>query len=351
MSELRLDRTDRAIVNAFQGGFPVTKAPYEPAAQALQEHGVDVDASELARRIRALDERDILSRFGALINAEALGGAATLVAMSVPEDRFDDVAAIVNDYPKVAHNYEREHDLNMWFVVSVVEQEQIDECLTSIEDETGLTCYNLPKLQEFYLRAEFPVDGPLEDTAIDLSELGPDISAADSTNFQTLRHEMLLEIQDGFPHGRHPYETIAANLDVSVDLLTQVMTEERESGTFRRIGVIPNHYALGYTENAMTVWTVPDPDIEAVGDAVGSLPFVTHCYERPRHADVWPYNFFAMVHGRSKDEANRRIERVREVIDEHSDVVDSDVLRSTRILKKEGLRISERSKARVGSSD
>ena len=123
--EPALSELDRAVINAFQGGFPVVERPFEPAAAALSERGIDVSADELLGRIRELDEAGTLSRFGALVNAEEIGGTATLVAMHAPEDRFDEVAETVNSHREVAHNYEREHPhLNMWFVVSVADEDQ-----------------------------------------------------------------------------------------------------------------------------------------------------------------------------------------------------------------------------------
>jgi len=102
-----LDRIDRAIVNAYQGGFPVVEWPFEPAAEALRARGVEVTATELLGRVQRLDNDGVLTRFGALINAAEIGGAATLVAMHAPEDRFEEIAEQVNAHREVAHNYER----------------------------------------------------------------------------------------------------------------------------------------------------------------------------------------------------------------------------------------------------
>lgn len=342
MTEHELDRVDRAIVNAFQGGFPVVERPFEPAAQALRKHDVEIDPAQLCERIRALEESGVLSRFGAIINANAIGGATTLVAMSAPEAEFDAIADTVNSYPAVAHNYERDHELNMWFVLSVVDEARLQPVLGSIERETGLDTYNLPKLTEFDLGARFPVDGPLSETDIDLSGLGPTATARDEQRLGARERDLLLEIQDGFPYTRTPYRTIADELDVSTEWTLRTSTQFLEAGIFRRIGVVPNHYALGYTENPMTVWNVPDSHVEAVGRAVGSLPFVTHCYERPRHDELWPYNLFAMAHGRSTAQADERVEQIRDAIETHCTRVDSETLNSTRILKKTGLRLAER---------
>ena len=111
-----LDRTDRAILNAFQGGFPVCERPFDPAAAALRERGVDVTAEELLDRVRRLDEEGTISRFGALVNAEAIGGTATLVAMHAPPERFDAVAEQVNAHREVAHNYEHVRPTYRFFI-------------------------------------------------------------------------------------------------------------------------------------------------------------------------------------------------------------------------------------------
>jgi len=343
-----LDRIDSAIVNAYQGGFPVVERPFEPAADALRARGMDVTATELLDRIRRLDNDGVLTRFGALINAAEIGGAATLVAMHAPEDRFEEIAEAVNDHREVAHNYEREHPyLNMWFVVSVADPEAVDSVLEAIEDETGQETYNLPKQREFRVEAKFFVDGPIPDGDLDRSDLGPEVSASDSESLTPNERDLVVEIQDGLPITETPYADVADALDVDIEWVLRTIKRFNREGKIRRIGVIPNHYALGYTENGMTVWNVPDEKLDTVGPEVAALEFVTHCYERPRHEDVWPYNFFAMTHGRSEAESDRRIQEVKSTMEKHWDVGegDWDSLFSTQILKKTGIRIDERAAA------
>lgn len=146
MSATDLDRTDRAIVNALQGGFPVTERPYAAAARRL---GLAED--ELIARIERLLEAGALSRFGPMFNVERLGGAVTLCAMAVPEERFDEVAEALNARPEVAHNYAREHALNMWFVLAAERPERIAEVIGEIEEETGFAVCDLPKLDEYFI--------------------------------------------------------------------------------------------------------------------------------------------------------------------------------------------------------
>ncbi|MDV7348189.1 Lrp/AsnC family transcriptional regulator [Halorubrum distributum] len=355
MQEVDADLTalDRAIINAFQGGFPVAERPFDAAAAALRERGVDVTGPELCERVRELDEEGILSRFGALVNAEEIGGAASLVAMHAPEDRYEEIAETVNEFTAVAHNYEREHPhLNMWFVVSVADHpdpdkdgsDRVEEVLSEIEAATGQETYNLPKLREFHVGAKFLVDGPVPEGDVDLSELGPEVAPSGRGTLTPDERDLVVEIQGGLPVTETPYADVAAAIGADVDWVIETIKRFEREGKVRRVGVIPNHYALGYTENGMTVWNVPEEVLDEVGPAVAALDFVTHCYERPRHAGVWEYNFFAMTHGRTEAESERRIAEVRELMDEHWDVGadDWDTLFSTRILKKTGIRIADR---------
>lgn len=141
-----MDELDRRIVNALQGGFPVCDRPFAVAAAAL-----GIAEAELIARLRALAERGVISRFGPLYAAEGLGGAVTLAAMAVPEARFEEVAEAVNAHPEVAHNYAREHRLNMWFVLAAEHPERIGATLGAIEAETGLPVLNLPRLAEYHI--------------------------------------------------------------------------------------------------------------------------------------------------------------------------------------------------------
>ena len=135
-----IDAVDRRIVNSLQGGFPLSTTPYADVAREL---GLTED--DLIDRLQCLLDEGILSRFGPMFHAERMGGALTLAAMSVPDDRYESVADRVNAFPEVAHNYAREHALNMWFVVATERAERIAEVLGEIEKETGLTVHDMPR--------------------------------------------------------------------------------------------------------------------------------------------------------------------------------------------------------------
>lgn len=141
-----MDDLDRRIVNRLQRGIPVCERPYAEPAREL-----GLDEATLLERIRALRESGVLTRFGPLFDAERLGGAFCLCALSAPAMDYERIAGIVNAHPEVAHNYERTHALNMWFVLATETGEGIDRAIRRIESETGLAVLALPRLDEYYI--------------------------------------------------------------------------------------------------------------------------------------------------------------------------------------------------------
>jgi siroheme decarboxylase len=142
--------------------------------------------------------------------------------------------------------------------------------------------------------------------------------------------------QAGLPLIPQPYQHIDEQLGLTAEVVMTRMTEMQEHGIIRRIGAIPNHYKLGYRYNGMTVWNVPDEIIDTLGQKVGQLDFVSHCYHRPRHLPEWSYNLFAMVHGKSQADVNKQIQQIADLLGNSNQ--GCDVLYSTKILKKTGFR-------------
>ena len=145
-----MDVTDRLIVNTLQNGFPISERPFAEAAEKL-----GLEEAELIARLERLITERMLTRFGPLYNVERFGGAHTLAAMKVPAERFDEVVAIVNVFPEVAHNYERAHAFNMWFVVAAETPGRIAEVLRDIAARTGLKVYDMPRQEAFFLDLRF----------------------------------------------------------------------------------------------------------------------------------------------------------------------------------------------------
>ena len=141
-----MDALDRKIINLLQDGFPLTEEPYLEVAKQLE-----IDESDLLNRLKILLHDKTLSRFGPMYDAAKLGGDFSLVAIKVPEDRFDEVTEIVNSYSEVAHNYHRDHEFNMWYVLATETAEKINEVNSDIEKRTGLKVFNMPKLDEYYI--------------------------------------------------------------------------------------------------------------------------------------------------------------------------------------------------------
>jgi DNA-binding Lrp family transcriptional regulator len=144
--------------------------------------------------------------------------------------------------------------------------------------------------------------------------------------------------QGGLPLCERPFEAIAETIGISEAEVIRRFGRMTEAGIVRRIGAVPNHYALGYRANGMSVWDVPDARIVDLGRRVGALDFVSHCYHRPRHLPLWPYNLFAMVHGRSRAKVEEKVSEIAAILGE--DARAHSVLYSTRILKKTGLRLA-----------
>lgn len=160
---------------------------------------------------------------------------------------------------------------------------------------------------------------------------------ADSSAIDAVDRAIIVATQQGLPLVARPYDAIAEQLNIPAVEVMERVRRMQDSGVIRRIGVVPNHYAIGYRANGMTVWDVPDEQVDQLGELVGQLEFVTHCYRRPRHPPHWHYNLFAMVHGRSRDEVAAQIAQIKSLLGDH--VRAHDVLYSTRILKKTGLRL------------
>jgi len=146
MDDEALDEINRNIINTLQYGFPISDHPYRDAAEPL-----NITEDELLTRIKALRESGILTRFGPLFHAENMGGALSLCAMKIPAGQFDKVAAQVNAFPQVAHNYERDHTMNMWFVLATETLQEKQQTLKEIEQKTGYTVYDMPKEKEYFV--------------------------------------------------------------------------------------------------------------------------------------------------------------------------------------------------------
>ncbi|NRG18213.1 Lrp/AsnC family transcriptional regulator [Rhizobiales bacterium] len=326
--DISLSRDDWRVLDRLQDGIPAESRPFAAVAEEL-----GLSEKGLLTRLRHWSEAGLLTRFGPLFDAERLGGAVCLCAMSVPEPRFDAVADVVNAHREVAHNYARDHALNMWFVVASDDPLRIEAAVQAIEAECGLDVLRFPKLNEFYIGLKVT---PPEETGL-VSRPLPPATRCEDVPFTEEDRKLVEAMQAGIALVPRPFVRVAEDLDTSEGAVIERTRGMIARGAIRRIAAVPNHYALGWSENAMTVWDIADDALEDVGRKIGTLPFVSHCYERPRHLPDWPYNLFAMVHGRSKAEIETKISALREACGPH--LRSANQLVSTRILKKTGLRL------------
>jgi DNA-binding Lrp family transcriptional regulator len=323
------------LINRLQSGFPLQERPFAAVAEAL-----GVDEQTVITAIQEMLSQGVLSRFGPLFNAEAMGGGLTLAALAVPEARFATVTEQVNGFAEVAHNYARDHHLNMWFVLATERREEIPQVIARLENLTGLPVFNLPKLAEYRLGFQLQVTENQVDT-VAMQVVDPPAAwsrfSAPPVQPDVLDRAIVAATQAGLPLVVQPYHEVAAQVGLSVAQLLERLERMLAWGWIRRIGVVPNHYALGLRGNGMTVWELPEERIEALGLLVGGLDFVSHCYRRPRVLPDWPYNLFAMVHGPDRASVLAKSERIRQLLGDA--LCGHTLLHSTRILKKTGLRL------------
>jgi DNA-binding Lrp family transcriptional regulator len=152
--------------------------------------------------------------------------------------------------------------------------------------------------------------------------------------------QLLLAIQDGLPLVPEPYREVGDRLGMSEERVMELVRSMLAEGKIKRLGAVPNHYALGIRANGMAVWDVPDDRVSEVGPRLGGMPEVTHCYRRPRQPPWWPYNLFAMVHGYTREEVLATVARIARELG--LDALPNEVLFSTRVLKKQGTRVGAR---------
>ena len=330
-----LDEVDAALIDGFQSGFPVEERPFRAVGEAL-----GVSESEALARVERLRGRGVFRRFGAVLNPPVIG-SSTLAAVSAPEDRFEEVADVVNGYRQVNHNYRRDHAWNMWFVVTAGSRETRDRILDEIEARTGCDVLVLPMLTDYYIDLEFPVVNDdrfaresLAETAVNATRISEEATA----DLSALDRRLLLEIQGGFPLTLTPYADVADAIDASVDEVVDAVERLLASGCIKRVGCVVNHVVTGFDANCMVVWNVPDEELDARGEAVGRLPYVTLCYHRPRRPEQgWEYNLFTMVHGRDPEAVDSVVD---ELAADHLPF-EHERLYSTETLKQTGAQYED----------
>lgn len=292
----------RVLLDGCQREFPLVSRPFESIAEQFRAQGVWDEGSVLQAFQSAL-EAGTLSRIGPVFAAHGIG-MSTLAALAVPEALLDEVAASVNAFPEVNHNYRRSHRYNLWFVVTGRDEADIRRTLYAIRKQwPSLPLLDLPLLNAFYIDLGFGLDDAHK----------PACAAARAAQRFSLTDEewhLVSLIQEGLPLVPRPYQAIARAWGGSEEAVIATLRRWLDIGIVKRFGAVLRHRELGYRANGMWVMDIPAADLKHVADQLAAAPEVRLCYERPRRGNEWPYNLFCMVHAKTRDEVLSIISRL-----------------------------------------
>ena len=301
---------EQALLNDYQRDFPLQSRPF---AQIAKAH--NTDTGSILQLLGKLKKTGLITRVGPVFRPNTIG-VSTLAAMKIPGNRLEAVAKLVNKYPEVNHNYEREHAYNLWFVVTAPDQQHLEDTLLSIEKLTGIAVMRLPLVKEHHIDLGFkmPLHGK-ESSPVVKKHLSSTAVVKHSTQPDDAIHRQLIdEIQSGLPLVERPYAEIAQKVGIDEQEVMRRIEIMLTTGAIRRMGVVVRHHELGYRANAMLVWDIADERVNEVAKQLSRVDCITLCYQRPRHLPHWHYNLFTMIHGKERQSVEQRIE---EIVQQH----------------------------------
>ncbi len=325
-----MDSTSRLLLDRVQRSFPLVSKPYEALGV-----GLGIAEGEVRERIGLLKERRQLRQISAIFNTGALGYRSSLVAMAVPDDQLESAAQVVNAYPGVSHNYLRPGTFNMWYTIAVPPGVALEEAVGELsEGAGGWPTIILPALRMYKLAVVLDVlDEGEADSAFD--PVGQTVMEAKEAFHATSDNIRVVRcIQEDLPLVERPFALWAKSLQLGEEALLERIACWLNLGFIRRFAAVLNHRQVGFNANGMVVWTCPEDRIDGFGIVLSSHAEVSHCYHRPAHLE-WPYNLYAMVHGRTVDDCCRVAERLAEAIH----LPEYRILFSTREFKKIRLKL------------
>ncbi len=312
------------LLNEFQRDFPLCPAPFAELAARL-----GVGERVVLGSLEKLRREGKISRVGAVFAPKRIG-ASTLAAMAVPAEKLDAVAAAVNRFAEVNHNYEREHHYNLWFVVTASSEGRLQATLGAIEKAAGYPLLALPLEEEFHIDLGFSLHAGAPKRVAAARPVLP-VAPIDESE-----RRLVSVLQEGLPLFMRPFALIAERIGASESDVLSRIGRWLEDGAIKRFGVVVRHQELGYTANAMVVHDLPDDRVSEIGRILAEEQDVTLCYRRPRRLPDWPYNLFCMIHGRDRGEVEGIIAELR---NRHGlNAFDHQVLFSLTRYKQNGAR-------------
>ncbi|MGI0020484.1 MAG: AsnC family transcriptional regulator [Nitrososphaera sp.] len=323
----QMDETDKKLLNDIQWVFPLVDRPYTEIAA---KHGLSED--EVMRRVSALKGLGLIRQINAIFDTRRLGYRSALIAFAVKPDKLDTVADKVNEHPGVSHNYERNHEYNMWFTLAVPPGAEMKDELDRMAALDGVVKYRLlPTIKMYKIGVKLDMvneDAEKPKPTDEVRELNPDrleITERDK--------EFVRELQKDLQVVKEPFREMAENLGITTQQLFGKAREYESIGLMRRFAAILRHRDAGFVANGMVVWHVPEDRVDDVGFKLAGYPQVSHCYRRPIYPD-WQYNVFSMIHARTLNAAEKMAVEMSEMIG----VSDYRILFSSREFKKERVK-------------
>jgi DNA-binding Lrp family transcriptional regulator len=317
-----MDALDKEILNEIQWSFPLVPEPYKELANRFH-----VTTDEMKKRVSDLKSSGVLRQLSAIFDTRRLGYKSSLVAMAIDQDKLDYVANQINRHPGVSHNYERNHEYNLWFTLATPPGTDLKTEVDKFLKLPGINKVRLlPTIKLFKIGVKL-------DMVDDKKEVAPteEKKKIKETKFTPTEQdkEFIRQLQKDLEVVDRPFLKAAQSLSMTEEQIFEKLRYYEEIGVMRRYAAILRHRDVGFVANGMIVWRVPEQRIEEVGSMLGAFPQISHCYQRPVYAD-WPYNIFSMVHCKSIAEA----ESMAKEIQKHIQVDDYRILFSSREFKK-----------------
>ena len=297
------------VLSRIQKKFPLVERPFAVIAEEL---GITED--EVLEILRQEKEANIIRQTSAIFDTKRLGYKSSLVAFKIDASKIDEAVAIINAHPGVSHNYERNHEFNIWFTMAVAPDSKLglERTIEILAELTEAEDYiMLPTLKLFKINVKLNTTGKDEKKEKVKKVVHKDIELT------PLHHQIIMRAQNDIDFVQEPFKGIIDELDIDYDTFFTTLQELQEAGVMRRFASILNHRKAGFNANAMVVWDVDEENGEAIGEKAAAFSAVSHCYLRPKYEN-WPYNLFTMVHGKTTEETNAMIEEMAQEIESKS---------------------------------
>jgi DNA-binding Lrp family transcriptional regulator len=323
----QLDAIDKKLLNDIQWVFPLVDRPY---LEIAKKH--EISEEDVMRRISILKEMGIIRQINAIFDTRRLGYKSALIAFAVKSEKLDHVAEMVNKHPGVSHNYERNHEYNMWFTLAVPPGSDIKRDLYKMALFEGVIKYRvLPTLKLYKIGVRLDMVNKDQDKPRPIDKVKQINS--EKGKITERDRQFIRELQKDLAVVSEPFKDVANNLDITTAQLFAKAKEYEETGIMRRFAAILRHRQVGFVANGMVVWHVPDDKIDEVGFRLAAFPQVSHCYRRPTYPD-WRFNLFSMVHARTLQAAEKIAAEMSEIVS----ISDYQILFSSREFKKERVK-------------